>query len=130
MESATVVSKTISDFRNHCFEDGDKFRYAVIVPQSTLSNLDDTEEYEYVEISSPDSDAEATLAQIIAFSDAHDPEEFSTDDGLPWACIRTKLQREIGLDPERDEVAIRIDPERCYSWDFTERMRDACDEGR
>ena len=103
MESATVVSKTISDFRNHCFEDGDKFRYAVIVPQSTLSNLDDTEEYEYVEISSPDSDAEATLAQIIAFSDAHDPEEFSTDDGLPWACIRTKLQREIGLDPERDE---------------------------
>jgi nitroimidazol reductase NimA-like FMN-containing flavoprotein (pyridoxamine 5'-phosphate oxidase superfamily) len=32
------------------------------------------------------------------------------------------------LDPERDEVVIEIDPSRLYSWDFTERMRDARDE--
>jgi nitroimidazol reductase NimA-like FMN-containing flavoprotein (pyridoxamine 5'-phosphate oxidase superfamily) len=29
------------------------------------------------------------------------------------------------LAPEREEVAIRIDPEKLYSWDFTERMRGA-----
>jgi len=56
------------------------------------------------------------------------------------AVLRSLLERYLGgtdsslaerlLAPERDEVAIRIDPERCYSWDFTERMRDACDEGR
>jgi hypothetical protein len=98
--SATVVSKTISDFRNHCFEDGDKFRYAVIVPQSTLSGLDETAEYEYVELSAPGAETDGTLAQIITFSDDHDVAEFSTDEGRPWACIRTRLQREIGLDPE------------------------------
>lgn len=31
------------------------------------------------------------------------------------------------LAPERDEVAIRIHPERCYSWDFTERMQEESD---
>ncbi|MFD1598249.1 hypothetical protein [Halobellus rarus] len=113
MDGARVVSKTISDFRNHCFEEGDKFRYAAIVPQSTLSGLDDTEEYEYVELSAPQADADGTLAQIIAFSDDHDVAEFSTDEGRPWACIRTRLQREIGLDPddgdedENMEVVIR-----------------------
>jgi nitroimidazol reductase NimA-like FMN-containing flavoprotein (pyridoxamine 5'-phosphate oxidase superfamily) len=48
--------------------------------------------------------------------------------------LRSLLERYLGgtdsalaerlLDPERDEVAIRVDPERCYSWDFTDRMRD------
>jgi hypothetical protein len=60
------------------------------------------------------------------------------DDGK--AVLRRLLKRYLGgtdsslaerlLAPERDEVAIRIDPDRWYSWDFTERMRDACGEGR
>jgi nitroimidazol reductase NimA-like FMN-containing flavoprotein (pyridoxamine 5'-phosphate oxidase superfamily) len=28
------------------------------------------------------------------------------------------------LSPEREEVRIRVDPEKLYSWDFSERMRD------
>jgi len=53
------------------------------------------------------------------------------------AVLRGLLERYLGgtdsalarrlLDPERDEVAIRIDPARCYSWDFTERMREVSD---
>jgi hypothetical protein len=53
--------------------------------------------------------------------------------------LRTLLERYLGgtdsslarrlLDPARDEVTISIDPERCYSWDFTDRMRDV-DDGR
>jgi len=49
--------------------------------------------------------------------------------------LRSLLDRYLGgtdsslarrlLDPARDEVAIRIVPDRCYSWDFTERMQDA-----
>jgi len=48
--------------------------------------------------------------------------------------LRTLLERYLGgtdsalarrlLDPKRDEVSISIDPARCYSWDFTDRMRD------
>jgi nitroimidazol reductase NimA-like FMN-containing flavoprotein (pyridoxamine 5'-phosphate oxidase superfamily) len=55
------------------------------------------------------------------------------------AALRDLLDRYLGgtdsslaerlLDPDRDEVTIRIDLRRCYSWDFTERMRDACGEG-
>jgi nitroimidazol reductase NimA-like FMN-containing flavoprotein (pyridoxamine 5'-phosphate oxidase superfamily) len=33
------------------------------------------------------------------------------------------------LDEDREEVRIRIDPERCYTWDFSDRMRDAVTEG-
>jgi hypothetical protein len=29
------------------------------------------------------------------------------------------------LDDDRDEVRIRIDPSRLYTWDFADRMRDA-----
>lgn len=53
------------------------------------------------------------------------------------AALRSLLDRYLGgtdsslaarlLDPDRDEVVIRIDPERVYSWDFTERMRDVAD---
>jgi hypothetical protein len=62
----------------------------------------------------------------------------SPDDGKE--TLRSLLERYLGgtdsslaqrlLDPDRDEVVIRIDPDRCYSWDFTERMRDACGDGR
>jgi hypothetical protein len=48
--------------------------------------------------------------------------------------LGTLLERYLGgtdstladhlLDPARDEVTIRIDPERLYSWDFSDRMRD------
>jgi len=58
----------------------------------------------------------------------------SPDEGK--TTLRRLLQRYLGgtdsalahrlLSPERDEVVVRIDPARCYSWDFTERMRDAC----
>jgi len=58
------------------------------------------------------------------------------DDGKD--VLRSLLERYLGgtdsslarrlLSPDRDEVAIRIDPERCYSWDFTERMRDVGDD--
>ncbi|WP_251341516.1 pyridoxamine 5'-phosphate oxidase family protein [Haloplanus halophilus] len=50
------------------------------------------------------------------------------------ATLRALLERYLGgtdsslarrlLDPARDEVRIRIDPVRLYSWDFTDRMRD------
>ncbi|AZH24378.1 pyridoxamine 5'-phosphate oxidase family protein [Haloplanus aerogenes] len=53
------------------------------------------------------------------------------------AVLRSLLERYLGgtdsalarrlLAPERDEVAIRIDPARLYSWDFTERMREVSD---
>ena len=53
------------------------------------------------------------------------------------AVLRSLLKRYLGgtdsalarrlLDPARDEVRIRIDPRRCYSWDFTDRMRDVSD---
>ncbi|WP_254821096.1 pyridoxamine 5'-phosphate oxidase family protein [Haloglomus halophilum] len=38
-----------------------------------------------------------------------------TDNGLGDRLLRA----------DRDEVRIRIDPDRLYTWDFTERMRDA-----
>jgi nitroimidazol reductase NimA-like FMN-containing flavoprotein (pyridoxamine 5'-phosphate oxidase superfamily) len=57
------------------------------------------------------------------------------DDGK--ATLRHLLERYLGgtdsslaerlLDPGRQEVTIRIDPDRCYSWDFSDRMRDASD---
>ncbi|MDZ7701248.1 MAG: pyridoxamine 5'-phosphate oxidase family protein [Halobacteriales archaeon] len=50
------------------------------------------------------------------------------------AVLRSLLERYLGgtdsaladqlLGDERDEVAIRIAPEKLYSWDFSERMRD------
>jgi len=53
------------------------------------------------------------------------------------AVLRGLLERYLGgtdstlaerlLAPERDEVAIRIDPARLYSWDFTERMQEGHD---
>lgn len=59
-----------------------------------------------------------------------------TADVVPEAgtdCIRALVERYLGgtdsamaewlLDAEREEVAIRIDPERFHTWDFTPRMR-------
>ncbi|WP_251329268.1 pyridoxamine 5'-phosphate oxidase family protein [Haloplanus pelagicus] len=56
----------------------------------------------------------------------------SPDDGT--AVLRGLLERYLDgtdsslaerlLDPDRDEVAIRIDPSHIYSWDFSDRMRD------
>jgi uncharacterized protein YhbP (UPF0306 family) len=53
-------------------------------------------------------------------------------------ALRNLLKRYLGgtdsplaerlLDPDRDEVTISIDPERCYSWDFSDRMRDVGDD--
>jgi nitroimidazol reductase NimA-like FMN-containing flavoprotein (pyridoxamine 5'-phosphate oxidase superfamily) len=53
------------------------------------------------------------------------------------AVLRSLLERYLDgtdsslaerlLAPERDEVAIRIDPTRLYSWDFTERMQEVND---
>jgi nitroimidazol reductase NimA-like FMN-containing flavoprotein (pyridoxamine 5'-phosphate oxidase superfamily) len=50
------------------------------------------------------------------------------------ALLRSLLERYLGgtdnelgaflLDDEREEVRIRISPERLHSWDFTDRMRD------
>jgi nitroimidazol reductase NimA-like FMN-containing flavoprotein (pyridoxamine 5'-phosphate oxidase superfamily) len=50
------------------------------------------------------------------------------------AVLRELLERYLGgtdsslarrlLAPERDEVTIRVDPERCHSWDFSDRMKD------
>jgi len=50
------------------------------------------------------------------------------------AVLRDLLTRYLGgtesaladrlLSPDRDEVTVRIDPERCYSWDFSDRMDD------
>ncbi|MDR5657231.1 hypothetical protein RH831_08560 [Halodesulfurarchaeum sp. HSR-GB] len=108
MASARVISKTISDFKDSSFEKGDKFRYAVIVPESVLSKFNNTNEYEYVKVTPQGSETGGTLAQIITFSSEHDAEEFSTD-GLYWSCIRTKLQKEIGLTVENtDEPAVTI----------------------
>lgn len=51
------------------------------------------------------------------------------------ALLRRLLTRYLGgtdsalaerlLDPAREEVRIRIDPDRLHSWDYSERMRDA-----
>ncbi|WP_049986630.1 pyridoxamine 5'-phosphate oxidase [Halobellus rufus] len=48
--------------------------------------------------------------------------------------LRTLFERYLGdtdngladflLDPDREEVRIRIEPERLHSWDFSERMSD------
>ncbi|MFB6103041.1 MAG: pyridoxamine 5'-phosphate oxidase family protein [Haloplanus sp.] len=53
------------------------------------------------------------------------------------AVLRDLLERYLGgtdsplarrlLAPERDEVTIRIEPSRWYSWDFTDRMREVSD---
>ena len=50
------------------------------------------------------------------------------------ATLRALLERYLGgtdsslaqrlLDPAREEVRIRIEPDRVYSWDFSARMRD------
>jgi nitroimidazol reductase NimA-like FMN-containing flavoprotein (pyridoxamine 5'-phosphate oxidase superfamily) len=49
--------------------------------------------------------------------------------------LRTLLERYLGgtdsafarrlLSSDREEVALRVEPDRMYSWDFTDRMRDA-----
>jgi nitroimidazol reductase NimA-like FMN-containing flavoprotein (pyridoxamine 5'-phosphate oxidase superfamily) len=49
--------------------------------------------------------------------------------------LRRLLERYLGgtestlarrlLDPERDEVVVAVEPRRWYSWDFSDRMRDA-----
>lgn len=54
------------------------------------------------------------------------------------ALLRELLERYLGgtdsdlaerlLSPERDEVKIKIDPDRLYTWDFTERMADETPE--
>jgi len=98
----TLIAKTISDFDSHCFDSGDKFRYAVIVPEPTLSALENTAEYEYVRVAPQGEDGEGTLAQIVSFSDSHDAAVYSSDDGVSYACIRTELQREIGLEPDTE----------------------------
>jgi hypothetical protein len=113
LEGITVICKTISDFRDYCFKEGDKFRYAVIVPKQTLSKLENTSQYEYVKISSPKSESDGTLAQIITFSEDHDLNEFSTDGGDYYSCVRTKLQREIGLEPDNDDEDIPIEIREC-----------------
>jgi len=74
----TVIAKTISDFDSRCFEPGDKFRYAVIVPQSTLAELEHTDEYEYVRVTPDEKTDDGALAQILPFSDDHDTTEFSS----------------------------------------------------
>lgn len=50
------------------------------------------------------------------------------------AVLRDLLSRYLGgtdsslarrlLSPDREEVTVRIDPERVYSWDFSDRMAD------
>ena len=141
MDGTTVICKTISDFRDYCFKDGDKFRYAIIVPETVLAQLEDTSEYEYVELSSPESESSGTLAQIITFSEDHDLDEFSTDDGVYYSCVRTKLQREIGLEPEDEgdenipieirecdtEVIESLDVHRVSAWE--QETRDITTEG-
>ena len=54
------------------------------------------------------------------------------------AVLRDLLERYLGgtdsalaerlLSPDRDEVTIRIDPNRLYTWDFTDRMADVTPE--
>jgi hypothetical protein len=141
LDGTRVICKTISDFRDYCFKDGDKFRYAIIVPETVLAQLEDTSEYEYVELSSPESESSGTLAQIITFSEDHDLDEFSTDDGVYYSCVRTKLQREIGLEPEDEgdenipieirecdtEVIESLDVHRVSAWE--QETRDITTEG-
>jgi len=53
--------------------------------------------------------------------------------------LRELLRRYLGgtdseladrlLSPEREEVTIRIDPDRLYTWDFTDRMAGASEGG-
>jgi len=53
------------------------------------------------------------------------------------AILKELLERYLGgtdsplaerlLSPEREEVRIRIDPARVYTWDFSERMRESVD---
>lgn len=136
MTNPTVIAKTISDFDSRCFEPGDKFRYAVIVPQSTLAELEHTDEYEYVRVTPDEKTDDGALAQILPFSDDHDTTEFSSADGIPYACIRTKLQQEIGLEPDTDRnddnmyVALQecdtttlngLDVHRVSAWEQQER---------
>ena len=55
------------------------------------------------------------------------------------ALLRSLLDRYLGgtdsalarrlLDPEREEVEIRVDPGRVHSWDYAGRMRDATGGG-
>ena len=104
-----MICKTISDFRDHCFEEGDKFRYAIIVPETVLSKLRNTSQYEYVKLCSPKTETSGTPAQIITFSEEHNLSKFSTDNGIYYSCVRTKLQREIGLEPDGDEDDIPIE---------------------
>jgi len=56
--------------------------------------------------------------------------------------LRDLLERYLGgtdsplarrlLDDDRDEVVVRVEPNRAYSWDFTDRMADAgpAEDGR
>jgi len=54
------------------------------------------------------------------------------------ALLKTLLERYLGgtenslgrllLSPDREEVAIAIEPERLYTWDFTQRMQDVASE--
>lgn len=117
MAAERVVCKTISDFRDASYDDDeDRYRYAVIVPRELLSRLDDTEEYGYVRLRQADergADGDdgdggdgndgGTLAQVVSFSDDHDVAQYSDADGTPWACIRTSLQRAIGIETEPGE---------------------------
>jgi hypothetical protein len=55
------------------------------------------------------------------------------------ALLRSLLDRYLGgtdsalarrlLDPEREEVAIRVEPGRVHPWDYAGRMRDATGDG-
>ena len=55
------------------------------------------------------------------------------------ALLRSLLERYLGgtesslarrlLAGDREEVAIRLEPDRVYAWDFTERMRDVAEGG-
>lgn len=115
MASERVVCKTISDFRDASYDEReDRFRYAVIVPRELLARLEDTEEYGYVRLTTAGDEADGgsaghsaddggALAQVVTFSDEHDASRYAADDGTPWACIRTSLQREIGVETEPGE---------------------------
>ncbi|MFP8953833.1 hypothetical protein ACLI4Z_12830 [Natrialbaceae archaeon A-arb3/5] len=107
----TVVCKTISNFKDECYNPGDKFRYAVIVPSEVLAALETTREYEYVRLTPHGQDGVGTLAQIISFSDDHRAETYSTDQ-IHWACIRTSLQRQIGVTPTI-EAETKVDIHEC-----------------
>jgi nitroimidazol reductase NimA-like FMN-containing flavoprotein (pyridoxamine 5'-phosphate oxidase superfamily) len=55
------------------------------------------------------------------------------------ALLRDLLERYLGgtgsplarrlLDPSREEVQIRVDPRRIHSWDYSDRMREAVEDG-